>query len=68
MIIDFSNWKIASIDLKEDGGVMTVSFENGEVIKFVCVKFWQYNMITSAKNPVKELQHFAKYIPHHFAK
>lgn len=68
MIIDFSHWQIADIELKEDGGVMTVSFNNNQQIQFLCVRYWQYNRITSAKFPIKELQHFARYIPHHLAK
>ena len=58
----FSHWAIENIELS--GGIMTVKFANGKAEKFIDVKDWQYNQIISAKNPSKELDHFARYIPH----
>ena len=59
----FAHLTIENIELS--GGVMVVKFTNGTAEKFIDVKDWQYNQIMSAKNPSKELDHFARYIPHH---
>lgn len=57
------NSKILNIELENN--IMTVKFQNGDTIKFIDVKEWEYNEIISSSNQRKSLEKFAKYKPNY---
>ena len=52
------------IDMELKGSILYVKFRNGETIKFIDVKDWEYNQIISSNDWRKSLLHFAKRKPH----
>lgn len=57
--MNFKNKRIVTVDWKDD--TLFVYCENNEAYRFVGVKQYQYNLLTSSKDWNKELNRLGKY-------